>query len=651
MNRHLRSLMLGALMSVPFALTGCAPECVDAFDCGAKAKKDGKEYTCVAGACVPGTPFPDGGSVGGGGGETGGGGGATGGGGGGGSTGGGGGTVEDAGSDAGMDDAGMDAGTEDAGTDAGTLDAGTLLEQQVAQARTNALQALTATQDLTAATVTYLKPAVGAEGAGFFVQASPTGPAVFVAVDPSTLTPAPQVGDTVSFTATTYANVSSFHEVTALTGWSRVSSGGSVTSFTQDLTAATTLSANVDALDSELISMRGVLDGGFATAGTGYQAAFFGSVANPVDNVRFRAPTTLVDSLDLVRGCELTVGPTPLWRFTTQAQPSAWVAGDVTIHSCPAPTLVSAAAVDATHVLLTFSRNLATGSVLTDGSQFTFDNGLTASAAAVSGRTVTVTTSAQTGGTSYTATVANSVTDTLAAPLGMPNTATFLGFEVRAVLRINELNANIAGGCDLIELRVVSGGSMNGFKLLERDLGTLVTFTNFTVATNDLIVVHLNGPFATCNPGTGTQETTAKNQQAAATFTANYDTAWDWYSSDTGLTATDNVITLYDATNTIVDAVFVANAPTGTAAAGTETQAALVAAANQWQQVGGGIPSGGFIDDTFRANAALDLDATGTAASGESIRRIDDTDDNDMADWAQGASSFGAINPGQTPFP
>jgi hypothetical protein len=76
-----------------------------------------------------------------------------------------------------------------------------------------------------------------------------------------------------------------------------------------------------------------------------------------------------------------------------------------------------------------------------------------------------------------------------------------------------------------------------------------------------------------------------------------------------------------------------------------------VAAANQWQQVGGGVPAGGFIDDTFRANAALDLDATGTAASGESIRRIDDTDDNDMADWAQGASSFGAINPGQTPFP
>jgi hypothetical protein len=70
----------------------------------------------------------------------------------------------------------------------------------------------------------------------------------------------------------------------------------------------------------------------------------------------------------------------------------------------------------------------------------------------------------------------------------------------------------------------------------------------------------------------------------------------------------------------------------------------------QWVMVGGGIPTGGFVDDNFRMHAALDLNATGTATSGESIRRIDDTDDQDKADWLQGPSTWGLINAGQSPF-
>ena len=64
--------------------------------------------------------------------------------------------------------------------------------------------------------------------------------------------------------------------------------------------------------------------------------------------------------------------------------------------------------------------------------------------------------------------------------------------------------------------------------------------------------------------------------------------------------------------------------------------------------VGGGVPTGGFVDDDFSANAALDLNGTGDDASGDSIRRVDDTDDNDKADWAQGASTWGLINAGQS---
>ena len=92
-NPFLKTFVLSAAMLVPSFLSGCAPECVDVFDCAAKAKAGKKEFTCVAGACQPGSPFPDAGSgaVGGGGGATGGGGGATGG--GGGATGGGGGAT------------------------------------------------------------------------------------------------------------------------------------------------------------------------------------------------------------------------------------------------------------------------------------------------------------------------------------------------------------------------------------------------------------------------------------------------------------------------------------------------------------------------------------------------------------------------------
>jgi hypothetical protein len=531
----------------------------------------------------------------------------------------------------------------------GMVDAGDPVTE-IALLRANAQDGGMVAGSLSGAVVTYLKATIGADPGGFFVQAGPTGPAIFVAVDPMTLTPAPTVGDLVAFDATASSYSNQLPTVTAVANFQRLASGTPTTGLAQDLTAATNVSTGLDTLDSELITMRGVLDAGFAAAGTGFVSAHLATTASPADNVRFRVPLALnTSTLDLQQGCDVTVGPSPMWRFNTQAQPSAWVAGDVTIHSCPAPTVVSAAASSATSVTITFSRLINPASVLANGSQFTFDNGLTASAAVVSGKTVTVTTSAQSA-VNYQVTVANSVTDTIAAPLGTPSTATFAGFVVRAVLRINEFNANLASGCDLIELRAVSGGSIQNFRLMERDTGVLLIFPAVTVAKNDLIVVHLNNT-ATCNPGTAVNETTSITQQPVATFARNYDTAWDFYSADTGLTSTDNVFTLFDPVDVMMDVVLAADAPTGLAAVGSETAAAAAAMAMQWQMVGGGIPVGGFIDDNFRAHAALDLNATGTTAAGDSIRRIDDTDDNDVADWAQGASTFGLINAGQMPFP
>jgi len=159
----------------------------------------------------------------------------------------------------------------------------------------------------------------------------------------------------------------------------------------------------------------------------------------------------------------------------------------------------------------------------------------------------------------------------------------------------------------------------------------------------------MNSGSATCNPGGATQETTTKTDQPTATYANNFDSAFDWWTNDNGLTNTDNVFTLYDDTGAIMDAVFASDDPAGaTAAAATEAQAAMVGAANQWSPA-----MTSYLDTVFRTNAADDLNATGTTAAGTSIQRINNVDTNSKADWTIGAgaaSTWGALNPGQTAF-
>ncbi|MEZ4249093.1 MAG: hypothetical protein R3B99_12740 [Polyangiales bacterium] len=133
-------------------------------------------------------------------------------------------------------------------------------------------------------------------------------------------------------------------------------------------------------------------------------------------------------------------------------------------------------------------------------------------------------------------------------------------------------------------------------------------------------------------------------------MSTNYDTAYDVYSTDTGLTDTDNVFGLIDAAGAFVDVVFVADDPTGSAAGASETAAASAAAAGQWTTPAGAVPAGGFIDDEFCANAVQDSNATGNLASGESLQRNDDADTNHTGGWTQAANSWGVLNAGQTAF-
>jgi cysteine-rich repeat protein len=512
--------------------------------------------------------------------------------------------------------------------------------------------------------VTYLKPAIGNDPAGFTVQDVMTGPALFIAVDPASLTPAPVIGDEVSFVITTMASSGTLRQATAIMGFTRLAQGFNVNALVQNVSAANDLTTMIGSYESELIDVTGTLAGAFTGAGSMFEEIQLQTAGLPNDaNLRVRMPTTLRDALDVTAGCTIALDNTPVGRFTTRVQLAAFTAGDLTLSSCPAPTVVSAIATSPNTVLVTFSRRIMPGSVLADGSQFMFDMGLTPTAAVVSGRTVTVTTSPQSQIATYTVTVLDSVRDQQGTMLGMPNSAMFPGFLAPAVVRINEVNAFVNGTtsptCDLIELRVVSGGTMLNFRLTERTGGSGElnhTFPAVVVPTNAIVVVHLVSGNATCNPGTATAETTGPMEQPMATFGRNYDTAYDFWNADTGLTSTDNVITLYGPTGMIMDAVFLTDdAARATCAAATETAAAAVAAANQWQNVGGGQPALGYLDLDFNANAALDLnDATSNTITGTSIQRIDDTDDNDKADWNDAATvrpnTFGLLNVGQTPF-
>jgi hypothetical protein len=207
------------------------------------------------------------------------------------------------------------------------------------------------------------------------------------------------------------------------------------------------------------------------------------------------------------------------------------------------------------------------------------------------------------------------------------------------VVRINEVNANISKGCDLVELRVVTGGNMYGVELWARTSAVL-TFGALAVERNDLIIVHMNA--TTCNPEFESEQLSKTQTRAPGT----YATAYDWYSTSAGLVSTDLVLTLYDAQGRMLDAALFADDTTGTAATQSEEQAQAVATAKHWVAAGTGIPASGFVDDTFCAHAAQDLNATGISAPGESIGRVVDEDHDSAADWLQGASSWGHLNSG-----
>jgi len=518
--------------------------------------------------------------------------------------------------------------------------------------------------------VTYLRPEVTGEvddPPGFFVQVDPTGPGLFVRITPSTLTPAPQVGDQVRFVVTSAGtNSGGVPQATAITTWSVVSSGHSLTAITQNLSTAADLVSQLDSYDSELSTVSGTLSGAFANAGAGYTQASLVTAGIPTGKFpKLRVPVTLRDALDLTNGCVVTAGPTPMWKFTTTGEVSAWVAGDVNITSCPAPQVLSAIAPDTTHVVLTFDRIIKPASLLANGSQFTFNGGLTVdntsgTAATLTAPTkVTVVTSAQTSATAYVVTVAASLTDTRNTGVDAAhNTATFSGFTGPAKLIINELNANISNGLDLVELKVVSGGSVAGFKLYQDfTVAKRVALTdlpsNLVVATGEFIVVHLNVPAVQPTMpiitefNVGNVSATPKLDCTSPSCFAAWDVA---ATTSNSLAMTRRLISIVGADNVVQDAVAYSKQTGGANGNGVEIQAAIDA--SLWVgpcglatpvSCGDGTMVSAAPFDSIAYNVATPLLGTGIADS--SAQRKNATQPSSAAtDWQTKASTWGADN-------
>ncbi|HYI00602.1 Ig-like domain-containing protein [Hyalangium sp.] len=510
--------------------------------------------------------------------------------------------------------------------------------------------------------VTYIKPALGADVAGFFLQAEPDGPAMFVAVDATTLQV--QVGDRVTLTVGEVLRLGGELEAaSALSGFTPVGRGYPV----QNLNTATPPGLAVDRsgandlqtqlltqYESELISLTGTIVSAPAASGGGHVAFNIttAGMTTSANTFRLRVPDTLPDAIDLVQTCGFTLKAGPMWRFTTgavpnqthNAQPSAYSASDLILTNCPAPRLVTAVTSSLTQVLLTFDRRIDPATVLGTGEQFTFTNGLTATSAQVSGRQVTLSTSDQTPGADYTVTAAASVEDLSGTAVSATaNTASFRGYRTPAVLRINEVQPSAASNMDLVELVVVSAGTVDGF-VLQQDINsavTLATFPNASVAAGDFIVVHI------APPAGYTSETTAKDQFPASGTSINYDTAWDFGGGTTGITYSSRLILVKSAAGAIQDGVSFGRTD-GTPPGAFPGNLQALQAQGHWLPADcNGVPC-----TLISVPSAVEVSAnwTGLPSSAatpasNTVRRLTATDTNTKDDWGTGAPTWGLPNP------
>lgn len=289
--------------------------------------------------------------------------------------------------------------------------------------------------------------------AGFFVQAGPAGPALFVAVDAATLPTA--AGDTIDFLVTGVTRIGQVRVATSITSYVRRSSGTPVTPLSQAVSSVDfSVAANLDGYESELVNLSGTVVADMVFAGNGFQSATIATAGTGDGGVmKLRLPNALADSEGLATGCGLQVTAVPMWRFNTQAQPSAFSSSSLAGSTCPAPRLLSAAATSLTSVRAVFDRPMNAATVTTGSMSI---GGLGVTAVNGTGMVWTLTTATQTAGSPYTLTAATTAADVRGSLIQSgARTANFTGFVAPlSSIVINEIDYDNIGtdSAEFIEL-------------------------------------------------------------------------------------------------------------------------------------------------------------------------------------------------------
>lgn len=327
---------------------------------------------------------------------------------------------------------------------------------QITDMLANPVGALPATVNLGGLVVTYVRTTSPgtSDPKGFFVQASATGPALFISVDPATLQPTPTVGDQVSFGVTTLVALGVMKAPSVLVNYSRQATGFDVSTLAQNVNDVDLVTALAD-YQLEIVNVDGTLASAATTGGTGFLKYTLATTANPT-SVGARFATAVADQLDLAQGCQVSLRNAPLWRFNAEPQPTAYAVTDVTaVTGCPAPKVLGAQATSTTTVTVMFDRQISATSLLADGSQFTFDAGaiaVTAAALVASpSRSVTLTLASAMDANAHTVVVAGTVQDLIGSAVdATANSAQFLGFgsclPQLTISQVYGAGGNAAGG-------------------------------------------------------------------------------------------------------------------------------------------------------------------------------------------------------------
>lgn len=221
-------------------------------------------------------------------------------------------------------------------TDAGTV---TITVNDVPESPSEQIQTVRSlpdgtgyTEAIQGAIVTFKKPAVGNEPAGFFLQSAQTGPAIFVAVDD----PSVQAGDAVDLFVTDVTTVSGMRHVTGIQSLQVVSSGNDVSGLIQDVSSASDLVTNLDSYEAELITIQGRAQTDFTTLGVGFHASQLSTTGIPSvsSDLVVRIADTVFDA-GFRSNCTIEL-VAPLWRFGTSAQATRWDVADFVLSGCNA---------------------------------------------------------------------------------------------------------------------------------------------------------------------------------------------------------------------------------------------------------------------------------------------------------------------------